>query len=100
MSCLRAASSGRTMFPVRGRIPASPSSPLPRSRCSSSVSAWSSMWCATAMQSAPNCAAARFKNAYRSSRAAVSSDSPFSAATVRTSARPHTNGTSHAPHSA
>ena len=87
-------SSGRTSRRAAstGAIPASPATPVPRSARKSTVSAWSSAWCAVAIHSASAASRAWERNAYLASRA---SDSDRGARSARAAIR----GTPHARHS-
>ena len=73
------------MFPLTGGIPESPLSPVPRNRWNSTVSALSSMWCATAMRLRPYFSAVSSRWRYLKWRPASSSDIPCSCAQALTS---------------
>ena len=76
VSSRRMSSKGRTCVPATGSIPASPSSPQPRTNASSTVSARSSIVCPRADRPAPISAAILAPAARRSSRAHRSTESP------------------------
>ena len=92
ISCREVSSRGRMMFPRTGGMPARPWGPVPRSRFSSTVSAWSAAWWAVAIRSARVSSAARRKVSYRSRRPASSMPTPHSFAFSGTLTRSVTQG--------